>query len=154
MALTIKEKKELALSYFLHSQMSQQEIAARVEVSENTLSTWKKDGNWEVEKGALTATRPRLITSFYRQIELIQSGAKDAEGRPRALDTKEAQSIRMITKSIGELDRSLSIDLYIQVMEEFITWLFSADSVLAKAVLPFLDRFIKGKFSELNKQSN
>jgi DNA-binding XRE family transcriptional regulator len=151
MALTNKEKKELALSYFLHSQMSQQEIAARIEVSENTLTAWKQAGDWEVEKGALTATRPRLITAFYRQIELIQASAVDAQGRPRPLDTKEAQAIRMITKSIGELDRSLSIDLYIQVMEEFITWLFGADSVLAKSVLPFLDRFVKNKFAELGK---
>ena len=149
MALTIKEKKELAHSYFLHSQMSQLEIAERIGVSENTMTTWKKDGEWDIEKGALTATRPRLITTFYRQIELIQASALKPDGSPRALDTKEAQSIRMITKSIAELDKTLSVDLYIQVMEEFITWLFGADSLLAKAVLPFLDRFIKGKFAAL-----
>ncbi len=149
MALTTKDKKELALSYFLHSQMSQQEIAARVEVSENTLTAWKQAGAWDIEKGALTATRPRLIVSFYKAIELIQASAVDIDGKPRPLDAKEAQSIRMISKSISELDKSMSIDLYIQVMEEFIKWLFTASSALAKSLLPFLDRFIKGKFSEL-----
>lgn len=150
MALTNKDKKELALSYFLHSQMSQQEIATRVEVSENTLSTWKKDGKWDVEKGALTATRPKLITSFYRQIELIEASAVDATGKKIPLDTKQAQSIRMISKSISELDKNLSIDLYIQVVEEFLTWFFGAKPELAKDALPYIDRFIKGKFSELS----
>lgn len=149
MALTLKDKKELAHSYFLSSQMSQQEIAARLEVSENTISAWKQAGDWEIEKGALTATRPRLIASLYRQIELIQASAVKPDGRPRALDAKEAQSVRMISKSIADLDRRLSIDLYIQVVEEIIKWFFSADGLLAKAALPLLDRFIKGKFAEL-----
>ena len=150
MALTNKDKKELALSYYLHSQMSQQEIAERVGVSENTFTSWKQAGAWDVEKGALTATRPKLITGLYRQIELIQAGAVDKEGKPRALDTKEAQAIRMVSKSISELDKNLSIDLYIQVSEEFLTWYFGADAEGAKVCLPYLDRFIKGKFSELS----
>lgn len=151
MALTNKDKKELAHTYFLHSQMSQQEIAERVEVSENTLTSWKQAGEWEIEKGVLSATRPKLITGLYRQIELIQSSALDGEGRPRPLDAKEAQSIRMISKSIADLDKTLSIDLYVQVMSEFLTWFFGASIGLAKQAVPFIDRFIKGKFSELRK---
>lgn len=148
--MTNKDKKELALSYFLHSKMSQQEIAARVEVSENTLSTWKKEGKWDVEKGAHSATRPKLITSFYRQIELIHASAVDVDGKPRALDYKEAQSVNMISKSIEALDKTLSIDLYIQVIEEFTTFYFGAKPELAKQALPYIDRFVKGKFAELN----
>ncbi|WP_400192806.1 hypothetical protein [Hymenobacter sp. B81] len=147
--MTNKEKRELALSYFLNSTKSQQEIAARVGVSENTLSTWKKEGGWDTIKGAKTATRQEIITELYQQISLIKDQAVDADGKRRVMTTAETQAIRMISKSIAELDKKLSIDTYIQVIEEYTTTLFAGDATEAKRQMPHLDRFIERKFTEL-----
>jgi transposase-like protein len=149
MAMTSKEKKEWAQSLFLTTDKSQQEIAERVGVSENTLTSWKQAGNWEVIRGATTATRPQMVAAFYEQINLIRKSAVDAEGKPRPMTLNETSSIRMITKSIAELDKTLSADSYVQIMEEFVKWFFAADRAAAKPFLPWLDRFMEEKFRTL-----
>jgi transcriptional regulator with XRE-family HTH domain len=149
MASENKAKKDYALTLFLYSNKTQQEIAERVGVSENTLSTWKKDGDWEVLRGALTATKPQLVKDFYQQINLIKAGAVDAKGQARAMDLKEAQAIRLITKAIAEMDKTLTVDMYVQVMEEFVRWFYEAKADEAATFLPWLDRFMKQKFAEL-----
>lgn len=150
MATDTKGNKDYAMTLFLYSNKTQQEIAQRVGVSENTLTAWKKDGNWEVLKGTLVATKPQLIKDFYQQINLIKTGAVDAQGKPRAMDYKETQSVRLITKAISELDKTLTVDVYVQVMEEFVRWFYEAKPDDAAGFLPWLDRFMKQKFSELS----
>jgi transcriptional regulator with XRE-family HTH domain len=150
MANGTKGKQDYAMTLFLYSGKTQQEIAERVGVSENTLTAWKKAGNWETMKGALTATKPQLIKDFYQQITLIKESAVDEQGKPRAMTLKETQAIRLITKAIGELDRSLTMDTYVQVMEEFVRWFYEAKPDEAQAFLPWLDRYMKQKFSELS----
>lgn len=150
MATDTKAKKDFAQTLFLYSNVTQGEIAQRVGVSENTLSKWKQEGDWESQRGALTATKPQLIKDFYHQIGLIKSSAVDGEGKARALDYKEAQSIRVITKAIAELDKTLTVDVYFQVMEEFVRWLFEAQPDEAQRFLPWQDRFMKQKFAELS----
>ncbi|GAA4354109.1 hypothetical protein GCM10023185_15450 [Hymenobacter saemangeumensis] len=150
MALTNKDKKELALSLFLNTDKSQKEIAARLEVSENTLSTWANAGGWATIKGANTATRPQIIADLYQQISLIKDKAVDDEGKRRVMNTHETQAIRMISKSISELDKRLSIDTYITVIEEMMTWLFEVAPALAKSIMPKVDGFVDSKFKELS----
>jgi transposase len=149
MALTTKDKKELALSLFLHSDQSQKELAARVGVSENTLSTWANDGGWKTLKGARTATRPQMITELYQQLTLIKEAAVDAQGKRRPMTHTEVQSVKMITKSISELDKKLAADTYMQVVEELMTWLFESSPEEAKRMLPRVDSFMAHKFKSL-----
>ncbi|MBD2769712.1 hypothetical protein IC235_17620 [Hymenobacter sp. BT664] len=144
-------EKDYAMTLYLYSGMTQQEIAERVKVSENTLTAWKKEGDWETLKGARTATKPQLIKDFYQQITLIKEGAVDEQGQRRAMSYKETQAVLMITKSIKALDATLSADLYVQVLEEFVRWQYEASPDVAQQFLPWMDRFMKGKFAELSK---
>ena len=150
MALTVKDKKELALSLFLNSDQSQKELAARVGVSENTLSAWVNDGAWKTIKGAKTATRQQMITELYQQLNLIKEAAVDAQGKRRAMTHTEVQSVKMITKSIQELDKTLAADTYMQVVEELMTWLFESNPEEAKRMLPRVDSFMAHKFKKLS----
>jgi DNA-binding XRE family transcriptional regulator len=145
--MTTKDKRTLAESYFLNAQMSQQEIAARVGVSENTLSAWKKEGNWDVKKGAKTATRTEIITSYYEQLNLIKQSAVNEAGRARVMTAAETQQISIISKAIERLDKRLAIDQYIQVMEEFTNHLFATSREEARRLIPVLDNFIQAKFA-------
>ncbi len=147
--MTSKEKLAYAQSLYLNTDHTQQEIAERVGVSENTLTAWKVKHNWDTLRGATTATKPKMIASFYQQITLIEKSAVDAEGQPRALTLKETQAIRMITKAIQEMDKKLAADHYVTMMEEFTKFLFTNDKAAGKLFLPWLDRFMDQKFSEL-----
>lgn len=149
MALTIKDKKELALAFFLNTSQSQKEIAARLEVSENTLTHWKTEGGWETMKGARTATKQEIISELYQQIGLIKDSAHEPSGKRRVMTTSEVQNIKMISKTISELDKKLSIDTYIQVLEELMTWLFEVRPAQAKSFMADVDMFTQGKFKEL-----
>jgi transposase-like protein len=149
MALTTKDKKELALSLYLNTDKTQAEIAERVGVSENTLSAWAIAGNWKTMKGARTTTRAQLITQLYQQCALIEEAAVDDKGNKRAMNHKEIQSVKMITKSISELDKTMSLDTYIQVMEEMMTWIWKIAPEQAKAIMGKVDGFVNHKLGEL-----
>lgn len=144
--MTNKEKRDLAESYFLNTGMSQQEIAARVGVSENSLTAWKKEGGWEVKKGAKTATKNEIITASYQQIHQIQQKAKDEN---RLMTAAETQAISMVSKVIERLDKKLSIDTYITVVEELTNYLFGLSPANAKLIIGDLDGFINAKHQQV-----
>jgi transposase len=151
MAQKPNEKRDYAQTLFLYTDKSQQEIALAVGVSENTLSKWKQEGDWPTLKGAMTTTKPQLVRDLYQQISLIRESAKTEDGKVRALNYKEAQSINMLSKAVENLDSKLDAGKYVQVMEEFVNWLFQAAPKEAQNFLQYQDRFMKGKFAELNK---
>lgn len=144
--MTNKEKRDLAESYFLHTGMSQQEIAARVGISENSLSKWKAEGDWEVKRGAKTATKAEIITASYLQISAIQRLAQEAG---RLMNAQETQAISIISKVIERLDKKLSIDSYITIIEELTNHLFARSPDRAKLVIADLDDFIRAKYAQV-----
>ena len=151
MALTTKDKKEMAQSLFLNTDKNQKEIAERVGVSANTLSTWATEGNWQTLKGAKTATKREVIADLYQQLALIKDSCTDAQGKRRPMDSKEAQAIRMISKSIAELDKKMSLDTYTTILEELVLWMYNEDAPTAKLLMGKIDAFFQAKVSELSK---
>lgn len=64
-----KVEQEFAKTLFVNEGLTQKEIAVRLDVSEKTVGTWVKKGNWEKLKTSLLVTRDNQLSELYKQLE-------------------------------------------------------------------------------------
>ncbi len=142
--------RELAQALFLTTDKSQAEIAAKVGVTEKTLSAWKKEGAWENLKAAHGAGRQTLVCDLLTETQMIRDAAK-ADGR--RLTSKEVLDIKNLTKSIAELDKKLALPVYAEIITEASEWGFKHDPAAARVAVPMLDRFLDHKAGQVGGNS-
>ena len=65
------DKKGIAQSLFLDGAYTQEEIAAKVGTTRQTVSRWVRDGAWEELKASRTITTEQLIAQYKRQLAEI-----------------------------------------------------------------------------------
>jgi transposase len=109
-------KKELAKSYYMQGD-SQKSIAARVGVTEKTLSGWTKNGGWAALRAGKNITRPELINKALLGInklleEYTEGGA-----------TIDADKLCKMAKVIESIDKKANVVDAIEVFIAFNKWL-------------------------------
>lgn len=108
-------KYDLARRLYL-DKVPLKEIAARLEITPQTLSTWKKNGAWQERRNAEQLSPKTLYRKLLSQLdELIERGSP--------LETADA--ISKICKQVKELDRSTTLDDTVGVLSEFGDWIIA-----------------------------
>lgn len=74
---------DLAKRYYINDGILQKEIADRLKLTEKTVSTWVKKGNWDKEKTSLLVTKDKQISDLYGQLASI---TEDIKTRPVVRD--------------------------------------------------------------------
>lgn len=134
-------KKDLAYFFYCNSQLSQKEIAAKVNCSEVSMSKWIKEGNWEVAKSSLTITRQEQLSRVYMQIAAINNKITDEQrGVPTGSD---ADVLSKLASVVERLEKETSITDVISVSMKFLEWLRKVDTAKAKELSGLFDAFIK-----------
>lgn len=64
-------ENDLAKRYYVNEGLTQKEIAERLNLTEKTVGTWVKKGNWDKEKKSLLVTKDKQITDLYDQLASI-----------------------------------------------------------------------------------
>lgn len=144
-----KQKKEWAKLLYLKSTLNQKEIAARVGVTEKTLSTWVNDDkdNWELLKSSYVITREQELRRIYIQISEMNNAIAGREEGHRYADSKEADALAKLAVAAKSLEADTSISETISVFREFTEWLKEVDFAKAKEFISYEDGFIKHKLS-------
>lgn len=147
MGLKKTEAKEYAKMLFLDTsqKMMGKEIAERVGVSANTISKWIKDGGWEKMRKSLMVTRQKMISDLYDQLEWLNNDIKTRD--IKVADSKEANTIAVITTSIKRLETETSIAEIYEVATAFLDFIKPQDFELYKKLVPMFDVFINSKLS-------
>lgn len=125
--------------------MMGKEIAERVGVSANTISKWIKDGGWEKMRKSLMVTRQKMISDLYDQLEWLNNDIKTRD--IKVADSKEANTIAVITTSIKRLETETSIAEIYEVATAFLDFIKPQDFELYKKLVPMFDVFINSKLS-------
>lgn len=103
------DKQYLAKILFTTQQLDQKVVAARVGVSENTMSKWVKDFNWKELRNRLLTGKQQLLNDLYEELEELQSKIKLREKGERYSNTKEADIKVKLTAAIRTLETDLGI---------------------------------------------
>lgn len=62
---------DLAKRYYINDNLTQKEIAERLNLAEKTVGTWIKKFHWDVEKKSLLVTKDKQISDLYNQLEAV-----------------------------------------------------------------------------------
>lgn len=136
-----KSKKQLAEHLYVTTHMTQQEIAETVNVTEATLSKWKKEGSWEELKGAQELTANRVISNI--RLGIAKLSNEDV--------IIHAKTIAMLSNAIDKLKtQRLDVENYCDAGLEFIDFIAKSDKPLARKVAEIHKDFIQLKLENGN----
>ncbi len=135
-----KNSEELAKILYLQN-YSQKDIAERLDVSEVSVSTWKKKGQWDNLKTNLLNSRHERLGELYNELAEFNLMVKSKEGY-KICDSKEADARRKLIADISELERKYNVGQTISIGRDFIQFVQGIDSTQAKQILALYDAFI------------
>jgi DNA-binding XRE family transcriptional regulator len=147
--LTNAQKKEYAKTLFMTDAYTQKQIAAKVGISERTMSLWVNDEKWETQKKTLLVTNEEQLKYMYECLDLLNKENRDllADGDP---ETKpNIDGVSKLTKSIKNLQSEANISEMIQTGMAFIKFVQEADHEMSKAVSKLFDAFIKQRLNKI-----
>lgn len=144
-ALTRKQKEELAKMYYLQGYTVQKELAAKVGVSEKTISKWKIEGGWDKLMLNIPMVKQQQIQKLLRELEELNEHIEGkAEGK-RFADSKEADVRRKLIADIKDLEGEASVSDIIGVAMAFTKWVSKTDVDKSREIGNLFDLFIKEK---------
>lgn len=147
--LTITQKKEWAKLLFIRENLTQKEIAERVNVSQQTMSKWIKTENWENLKVSITITKEEQLKNLYRQLAEINKAIaeRNMEDGNRYATTQEADTITKLASAINKMETDIGLSDIISTFKGLLSWLRTFDIEEAKRIAPTLDGFVKSKIT-------
>jgi predicted transcriptional regulator len=143
--MKVNKKKELAKLLFIRENLSQKEIAERVEVTEVTVSKWvnENDAEWKRLRQSVIITKEEQLRRIYEQLDELNQEIMRREKGQRYASTKEADTMVKLTSAANNLETDASIADIVEVSKRFLNWLRPVDLDKTKEISQFLDSFIK-----------
>ncbi len=137
------DKKGIAKSLFLDGNYTQEEIAAKIGTTRQTISRWIKEGAWEELKASVSITPDQIIVQLNAQIIEINNNINSREEGKRFATPAEADAINKIAGSIKKLATDIGVPDCVSVAMRFLSWLRPLDAEAAKTFNNLFDAFIK-----------
>ena len=145
--LTITQKKDWAKLLYTKENLTQAEIADRVDVTRVTVNKWINVEKWEMLKVSITMTNEEQLKNLYRQLSEIQNTILTREGKARYAMPAEADVIKKLTIAIKQLQTELGLSEITSVFGGFIQFLRTYDPKQVKEIAPVLDAYVKSKLA-------
>jgi DNA-binding XRE family transcriptional regulator len=116
----MEQKKELARMYYMNGE-TQKEIAQKLSVSEQSISSWANKDGREVRRASINVTRPELINKALAALNKVldQVQASDDIGVISSLPDK----LSKFASAIEKLDKKANIVSVIDVFMAFSKWM-------------------------------
>ena len=135
------QKKEWAKLLYLQGDMSQKEIAQKVETSEQTLCKWIKLEGWEHQRTSLIITKENQLCLIYDQLAMLNKAIKDST--TGYATPPQADTLIKYSAAIRSLETEVALADVIEVAKRFVNFLRPIDIEKAKEVTRLFDAFIK-----------
>lgn len=140
--LSNKKKRELAERMFIEEGMNGKAIAEELEVSEVTVSNWRKgrtgEKDWGERRAEVLSAPHKIKEILLKQLKLVAEGEKA---------TIDADALIKISKVIETVSGKISTQVVFTVFKEFDNWMASQDPQMAVQFLEFHKMFIHHKAS-------
>lgn len=137
------EVKEAAKQLYLDG-WSQKRIAAMFDISNNTITTWKKEDKWDQAKTAHTVniiqSRERVWTLIGHQTKEL---VKKTDDNKQPLSSSDLDALSKLYKIVE--NKPAEWLTYIKLADELLQFLQHLDLDLAKALAEHLPKFIEHK---------
>ena len=145
--------KQNAAKILFFQGWKQNHIAELLSVSEQTIGTWKRDGNWEKKRTEQSLQHESASERIWRLINhnlmVMERQVEEAteEGRFIMTDKGDVDALYKLFHAVKGQQETWTH--YIKVTKDFVTWLQERDIHLAKEVSVLADKFLNEKRKEL-----
>jgi transcriptional regulator with XRE-family HTH domain len=141
---TIQRKKDYAkLLYTTQGVTVGKELAERAGVSEQSISKWRNEENWEHLRASVIITKESEIKRFYAQIVELNDHIDAREKGHRFANSKEADVQLKLTAAVKNLETETSVAEAIEVLKNFIQHVRQYDYEQAMAITTAADGYVK-----------
>lgn len=137
--LTNKAKKVMAERMFVEDGMTAKAISEQLNVSEQTLSKWRKDGRWEDRRAEMLAAPHKLRELLMKELKTVAEGGKSEI---------DADALSKINKVIEGLSDRVSVQLVFSVFKEFDNWMADQDPKTAVLFTEWHKQFLLYKMNQ------
>jgi transposase-like protein len=132
-------QRKVAAGMFIEQGLTSKAIAELIQVSEQTLSKWRKEDNWEARRDEALAAPHKIREMLLRELKLVADGEKP---------TIDADALAKISKVLDSLSDKISPQSVISVLKTFDNWMADNDPHLAVQFLDWHKRFIQHIISQ------
>lgn len=140
-----KQKQDYAKLLFTRERLTQKEVAQRVGVSEQTLSKWAREENWEELRNWFLISREEELNRIYKQMSELNEAILEREKGKRYATNSEADILSKLATAARQLESEASLTEIINTFTEFLDWLRKIDLEKAKEIVRLQDSFVKFK---------
>lgn len=119
---TNQAKKVMAERMFVEDGMTCKAISEQLDVSEQTLSKWRKgkegEKSWDDKRAEMLASPHKIKEILLKELILVASGGKSLV---------DADALAKINKVIETLSDKISVQIVFSVFKEFDNWMAEQD---------------------------
>jgi len=148
----LEAKKELARMYYMQGE-TQKAIAAKIEISEPTISKWVEKEGWAAKRAGVNITRPELVNKSLGALNKILDQVY--ESQDMELISALPDKLSKFASAIEKLDKKANIVSTIDVFMAFSKWIQYRASFdpevtpdLIKAINKYQDLYINEHISK------
>lgn len=147
--------KQDAAKELFFSGFSQKKIAAIIEVSEQTISSWAKKNGWDQERAERFEKKEsienRVLKLIDYQLWVLEQKAEQAriDGHPLAIDKGEIDALSKLFASIKA--KEIAFAQKVKLIADFTEFINTEDPAIAKRIIKYADQFIYKLKDEYNK---
>lgn len=136
-----EQLKEVAKVLFLQN-YKQKDIAAKLSVSENTITRWARDGQWASLRKNLLNSKHMRLAELYDELEETNRMIREKEGY-KVATSREADARRKLIADISELETKYNIGQVTTVARDYVNFLSQIDHDFADKSLTYLEAFVE-----------
>lgn len=136
-----EQLKEVAKVLFLQD-YKQKDIAAKLNVSENTVTRWAKEGCWANLKKNLLNSKYTRLAELYDELEETNKMIREKEGY-KVANSKEADARRKLIADIAELETKYNIGQVTTIARDYVNFIRQIDFEFAQQSLTYLEAFVE-----------
>jgi len=138
--LSNQKKRAIAERMFIEDGETAKAIAAYLDVSEQTISRWRKgrpgEKSWDLRRAEVLSAPHKIKELLIQQLEKIANGEKA---------TIDADALAKISKVLETVSGKISVQVVLSVFKEFDNWMASQDPEQAIKFLEWHKAFILHK---------
>lgn len=141
--LSNEKKRALAERMFINDGMTGKQIALDLNLSEQTVTKWRKgrtgEKDWDTRRAEIISAPHIIKELLIKQLQLISEGEKP---------TIDADALAKISKVLESISGKVSVQVVISVFKEFDDFMTDHDPELAVKFLEYHKKFILHKASQ------
>lgn len=141
--LTNQAKKVMAERMFVEDGMTGKAISEQLDVSEQTLSKWRKgkegEKSWDDKRAEMLASPHKIKEILLKELIVVASGGKSLV---------DADALAKINKVIETLSDKISTQVVFSVFKEFDNWMADQDPKTAILFTEYHKQFILYKINQ------